>query len=466
MDRKFPADFLFGAATSSFQIEGAAHEDGKGPSIWDDFCRIPGAVLNGDTGDVAIDHYHRYRDDVALMQQLNLQAYRFSISWPRIIPNGRGAIEKRGIDFYDCLVDELLAKNITPLATLYHWDLPSALQKSGGWANRDTAYAFAEYTNVISSALGDRVKQWATHNEPWVVAFIGNAAGIMAPGIKDPNVAFDVAHHLLLGHGLAMNELRTTVPDGKHGIVLNLAPVYIDEASVPADHPAHQAARLADGQLNRIWLDPLFKGEYAQDLLDLNYFTPGIVHAGDFDIIGAPMDWLGINYYQDIRFVPADENTIHAEVLPGVPNTTMFPGVNGLTEAPAVGEITSFGWSVTPHGLTNLLKRVTADYPTVPPMYITENGAAYDDPIIEGHIHDQRRTDYVKAHLHAALDAIEQGVDLRGYMLWSLFDNFEWAAGYGQRFGIVHVDYDTQVRTPKDTALWYARVIQAHAIID
>lgn len=453
----FPANFLWGAATSSYQIEGAVKQDGRGSSIWDDFCYTEGKVANGDTGDVAIDHYNRMPEDLKIMSELGLQAYRFSIAWPRIKPLGRGQIETRGLDFYDRLIDGLLARNIVPLPTLYHWDLPSALQQIGGWTNRDIADYFAEYTSVVVNKFKDRVDQWATLNEPWVSAFLGHAAGIHAPGLKDPAAAFAAAHHLMLAHGKAIGAIRDIAPEAKAGIVLNLAPVYLTEPA-PEDHPAHQSIKLQDAMLNRWWLDAILKGHYPEVLLNLGDMVTNSIQDGDLAEISRPIDWLGINYYQDSRSVPVFGNEEINVTLDSTGNGAM-PGDRGIRMADPVGEITDFGWSTTPDGLRKLLLMLTEDYENLPEMFITENGCAYDDPMVDGKVQDDRRIAYVRAHLKSVEAAIEAGANVKGYMVWSLFDNFEWAEGYRQRFGIIHVDFATQVRTLRQSAHFYKEVI-------
>jgi beta-glucosidase len=428
-ERRFPDDFMWGTATASFQIEGGVDE--RGQCIWDDFCRWPGKVYNGDTGDVADDHYHRYIDDVALMARLGMQGYRFSISWPRVLPEGVGEVNAKGLDFYDRLVDELLKADIDPYVTLYHWDLPTALQRLGGWAARDTAYR-----------LGDRVQNWITHNEPWVVAFLGNLMGIHAPGWQDVNLSLKVAHHLLLSHGLAVPVLRErSAESAQVGITLNFSPAY------PAsDSPEDVAAAVRhDGFSNRWFTDPVYKGVYPQDMWEIfGPFVPRIV-PGDMEIISRPIDFLGVNYYTR-----------------AVVQNTEQGGLNYVTLQPE-GEYTAMEWEVFPQGLTDLLVRLDRDYGS-PRMYITENGCAYEDVVEDGEVHDGKRTEYLKLHFGAALDAIEQGVDLRGYFVWSFMDNFEWAYGYSRRFGIVHVDYETQQRIAKDSALYYASVIARNAV--
>ncbi|RMF03323.1 MAG: beta-glucosidase [Chloroflexi bacterium] len=444
----FPNDFTWGCATASYQIEGAWNEDGKGPSIWDTFSHTPGRVKNGDTGDVACDHYHRWAEDIKLMTSLNLQAYRFSISWPRILPQGRGQVNPAGLDFYSRLVDGLLEAGITPFVTLYHWDLPQALQDEGGWANRATAEAFVEYANVVSRHLGDRVKHWITHNEPWVVAFLGNQVGIHAPGLQDWPTALAASHHLLLSHGWAVPVLRENSPGAEVGITLNTT------VAMPATGSAvdYHAARDVDGYMNRWFMDPLYGRRYPADMVaayrERGYLPNGLsfIRDGDLEDITAQTDFLGINYYT--RTV-ADESTGSDD-----PSTRRIP--------PADTEVTDFDWEVYPDGMFEILCRVHFDY-RPPKIYITENGASYSDgPDENGRVHDERRTSFLRRHFAAAHRAIEAGVPLKGYFVWSLMDNFEWAEGYSQRFGIVWIDYPTGQRIPKDSALWYKEVIAAN----
>ncbi len=436
-----PADFLWGAATASFQIEGATREDGRGESIWDRFCATPGKVKNGDTGELACDHYHRSAPDVALMKGLGLRAYRFSIAWPRILPEGIGRVEEKGLDFYDRLVDELLAAGIRPFATLYHWDLPQTLQERwGGWAGRDTADAFAAYADIVSQRLGDRVKDWITLNEPWCAAWLGYGWGVHAPGLHDPQVALTATHHLLLGHGYAVPLLRRNSPGARVGITLNLAP-----AHAATDSPEDQAAtHLSDGLSNRLYLDPLFTGAYPGDVIDgLGLVGPSI-QRGDMETIGAPLDFLGVNYY--MRFVVQADPS----------------GRNPRGESVHVegAERTAMDWEIYPEGLYELLARVHRDYaPAV--LYVTENGAAFDDTVTQDrHVHDERRRAYLEAHFAQAARAIAEGVPLQGYFVWSLMDNFEWAEGYEKRFGLIYVDYNTQERIVKDSGRWYADMLR------
>jgi beta-glucosidase len=432
---------VWGTATASYQIEGGIEERGR--AIWDDFCRWPGKVHDEDTGDVADDHYHRYEEDVALMADLGLDAYRFSISWPRVFPKGVGEVNEAGLDFYERLVDELLEAGITPFVTLYHWDLPSALQRVGGWAARDTAYHYADYAALVAERLGDRVHHWITHNEPWVAAFVGHSDGRHAPGWEDLGSALQVAHHLLLSHGLAVLPLREAGDKATQvGITLNFSPSY------PAsDDPADvAAARRHDGYANRWFMDPLFEGRYPEDAEDLfGYLLPRVA-PGDMEAIAHPIDFLGVNYYS--RAVVED--------APGefLDYRTLRPE----------GEYTAMDWEVYPQGLTDLLVRLSQDYGS-PLMYITENGCAYADELTpEGEVHDEKRIEYLNAHFCAAHRAMEQGVPLQGYFVWSLMDNFEWAWGYTRRFGIVYVDYETLERIPKHSADYYASVAADNAV--
>lgn len=436
----FPSDFLWGAATASFQIEGAYDEDGRGLSIWDTFCRAPGAVLNGDTGDVACDHYHRYPEDIELMRRIGVKAYRFSIAWPRIIPQGTGSINSAGLDFYDRLVDTLLAAGITPYATLYHWDLPQPLQDAGGWPNRATIDAFLKYTDVITHRLGDRVKNWMTINEPLVIAYLGYWFGIHAPGIRDMKAGFQAAHHVLLAHGQAVPIIRANSPNSRAGIVLN--PNWVDPAS---DSDADKAAaHIADGFNNRWFLDPVLKGEYPADILNILGDNAPKVDDGDLKAISVPIDFLGINYYT--RAVVAYDPTQEG----------------GQRWEHPEGEYTAMDWEVYPLGLYNLLMRLKNEY-NAPPLYITENGAAYEDVVTpDGEICDERRQAYLESHLAACHRAIQDGVPLKGYFVWSLLDNFEWAYGYSRRFGITYVDYTTLKRTLKQSGEWYSKTAKAN----
>ncbi|MBC7221424.1 beta-glucosidase [Candidatus Bipolaricaulota bacterium] len=436
---KFPEGFLWGAATSAYQIEGAWNEDGKGPSIWDTFAHIPGKIRDGSTGDVACDHYHRWREDVALMKELGLKAYRFSISWPRVIPSGKGPLNSKGLDFYDRLVDALLEAGIEPFVTLYHWDLPQALQDLGGWANRDVAYYFSDYAAAVARRLGDRVTYWTTHNEPWVVAWLGHGWGEHAPGVRNPKMALQVAHHLLLSHGLAGEVLRDLGrPDAQVGIVLDLSPV----------HPASEnpndliASQRVDGFRNRWFLDPLFRGSYPADMWAFYGNIVPEVKPGDMAQIARRLDFLGVNYYTRtvVTYDPKEEFQIRRVQV-------------------ETSEHTEMGWEVYPQGLYELLVRLVQEY-EVPALFVTENGAAFNDNLApDGRVCDEKRIQYLRAHIREAHRTIQEGVPLRGYFVWSFLDNFEWTHGYTKRFGIVYVDYKTLHRIPKESAYWYARVI-------
>ena len=426
--QRFPSGFLWGVATSAFQIEGAAHSDGRGDSIWDEFCRRPGAIKDGSNGDVACDHYHRMAEDIALVASLNVRAYRFSISWPRVQPLGSGAWNEAGFAFYDRLVDTLLEHGIEPHVTLYHWDLPQALQQAGGWMSRDTVDRFVEYACEVERRLGDRIASIATHNEPWVVSVLGHEAGIFAPGIKSQKVAMQVSHHLLLSHGLALRALRAQGARAPLGIVLNQSPIH-----AATDSPADLAkARLDDGLTIRWYMDALLHGMYPDDVIAFLGADAPVAPAGEMLAIQQPLDFLGINY--DTRNVSGT----------GAPRDPVAAGT----------EVTDMGWEVFPAGLSELLQRLHADY-DLPPVYIMENGAAYPDRVVEGRVADPDRTRYLRSHIDAMADALDSGVEVAGYFVWSLLDNFEWADGYAKRFGIVYVDYPTQRRIPKDSALWY-----------
>jgi beta-glucosidase len=448
---RFPDGFKWGAATAAYQIEGAAGEDGRRPSIWDTFARTPGNVFRGHTGDVACDHYHRYRDDVGLMAKLGLGTYRFSVAWPRIKPDGTGPVNPRGLDFYDRLVDELLGAGIDPMVTLYHWDLPQALEDSGGWTHRDTAYAFADLAAVTFARLGDRVRSWTTLNEPWCAAFLGYASGEHAPGRREPRASFEAVHHLLLGHGLAAQALRS---GGATEVSVTLNPTQVRPADPAGQHDL-AAAKLIDGLQNRLFLDPVLRGEYPPDMLPLfeRFGAAAAIHDGDTAVMRQPIDFLGVNYY-----MPA---LVRAQV--GTPSNPAYPGSEGIefTEQPV--PVTAMGWPVDPTGLSDLLVRISADYPGVP-MMITENGAAYVDVVDGDRVADRDRIAYLDGHLRAVHTALAQGADLRGYLAWSLLDNYEWGHGYGQRFGLIHVDYDTQRRVLKDSAHWYAEVIRHNGL--
>jgi beta-glucosidase len=427
--RTFPAGFAWGAATAAYQIEGAVQEDGRGESIWDRFCATPGTVRAGDSGAVACDFYHRYPQDIELMRELGLDAFRFSIAWPRILPDGRGRVNEAGLDFYDRLVDDLLAAEIAPFPTLYHWDLPVALEEEGGWTSRRTAEDFVAYVETVVSRLGDRVTHWTTHNEPWVAAWLGYGWGVHAPGRASEQDAVDAAHHLLLSHGWAVEAIRRDAPEAKVGIALNLE--HVDAAS-EADADVEAAAR-TDARANRWFLDPIFRGAYPEDT---GLHPP--VQEGDLAAISAPIDFLGVNNY--FRFVVREGEE--------------------MVEVPGA-QRTSMGWEVHPDSLRRLLVRIASDYAPAS-IYITENGAAFEDVRVhDGSIHDIERTEFLESYTDAVAHAIDDGVPVDGYFVWSFLDNFEWSFGYSKRFGIVYVDYTTLERVPKDSFHWYAQRIRS-----
>jgi beta-glucosidase len=448
---QFPAGFRWGAATAAYQIEGAATEDGRSPSIWDTYAAQPGRVFRGHSGAVACDHYHRYREDVALMAELGLGTYRFSLAWPRIVPDGTGPVNPRGLDFYDRLVDELLAHGIDPMATVYHWDLPQVLEDHGGWANRDTAAHLADYTEACVRRLGDRVGTWTTLNEPSCSAFLGYGSGVQAPGRTEPDTALRAAHHLLLGHGLAAQRLRAA---GVRELSLTLNLSRISPAN-PDDAHDRAAARLIDGLQNRLFLDPALRGRYPDDVLAVfdRFGVTGDVRDGDLDTIATRIDLLGINYYQP--------TLVCARV--GAPATPSFPGSEGVAFLPQDVPTTAMGWPVDASGLADVLIRLATDYPGTPLM-VTENGSAYVDIVDNGRVADPDRIAYFDQHLRAAHQALSAGADLRGYLAWSLLDNYEWSYGYDKRFGLVHVDFTTQTRTPKDSAHWFTSVTRDNAL--
>jgi beta-glucosidase len=438
---RFPPGFGFGVASSAYQIEGATTEGGRGESIWDRYCRVPGRVANGETGDVACDHYHRYSEDLDLMAGLGIRLYRFSIAWPRLFPNGKGVPNQAGIDFYRRLGEGLRERGITPMATLYHWDLPQAIQDEGGWANRDTAHRFAEYADAAFDALGDLVHRWVTQNEPWVTAFEGYGYGSKAPGERNWPRALSVAHHVLLSHGLAVQAFRERRHRGEIGIALNLTPIY----PLTATDADREAARLMDGFHNRWFLDPVLRGGYPIDMVDelSRRFGPlEAIRPDDLATIAEPIDFLGVNYYFSARVFADPEEPLL-----------------GVSAAPPGDHTTAMGWEVTPQALHELLLRLKREYGDLP-LVITENGAAFDDePPTNGFVDDPKRLAYLRSHLAELRRAIADGVDVRGYCAWSLLDNFEWQHGYSKRFGIVYVDYETLRRIPKASALWYRDLI-------
>ncbi|GAB4193171.1 MAG: GH1 family beta-glucosidase [Roseiflexaceae bacterium] len=450
----FPADFIWGVATSSYQIEGAWNEDGRSESIWDRFSHTPGKIKDGSNGDVACDHYHRWREDIALIKELGIPSYRFSIAWPRILPEGRGRVNQAGLDFYSRLVDGLLEAGIQPWVTLYHWDLPQVLQDQGGWPARATAEAFVEYADLVSRALGDRVKHWITHNEPWCASLLSYQLGEHAPGLYNWQQGLAASHHLLLSHGWAVPVLRRNSPGAQVGITLNMSP------SQPASPSAadYEFFRQHDGYMNRWFIDPLYGRHYPADMVAdyvaAGYLPPeglSFVQPGDLAAIAAPTDFLGINFY-----------TRAVLRSPHLPEEQNLPRTVAL--APEA-EWTEMGWEVAPNGLYELLQHLHLTY-RPKAIYITENGASYSDgPDADGRVRDTRRTAYLREHFRTAHRAIQDGVPLAGYFVWSLMDNFEWAFGYKQRFGIVWVDFETQQRIPKDSALWYRDVIAANGLV-
>jgi beta-glucosidase len=451
----FPPGFLWGVATSAFQVEGASTADGRGESIWDRFASAPGAIEDGSDGSVTCDHYRRWPEDVALMRSMGLNAYRFSIAWPRVQPLGKGAPNPAGLDFYDRLVDALLEAGIAPMATLHHWDLPQALQDRGGWGSRDTAAAFVDYTHAVSMRLGDRVRQWVTHNEPWCMASLGHELGVHAPGLRDPALSLRVAHHLLLSHGWAVPALHRNAPRAEVGIVLIASEVEpLTQSEVDRD-----AAREFDGSFNRWYLDPVFRGKYPADAIEdrvrRGHLPAGelpFVEPGDLRAISVPLDFLGLNYYS-------------RTVVSGMPG----PGGEAAPRAVAMAPreaLTDMGWEVWPQGLEDILVRIHRDY-RPPRIYVTENGAAFaDGPNGDGHVHDVRRREYLAGHLRALERAIAAGVPVAGYYHWSLLDNFEWGHGLTKRFGLVHVDHATQRRTLKDSAQYYRAVATRNVVPD
>jgi beta-glucosidase len=433
----FPPGFVWGAATAAYQTEGAATEDGRGESIWDRFTTLPGRIANGDTGRVACDSYHRYAEDVRLMWDLGLNAYRFSVAWPRVLPEGRGTVNAAGLDFYDRLVDELLAAGIEPFVTLYHWDLPQALEDRGGWPARETVDAFADYVEVVVARLGDRVSRWITQNEPWVISWLGYGRGEHAPGRRSDRDALAAAHHVLLSHGRAVEVIRRDRPAAQVGITIDVIPIH---PLTPSD--ADLAAMIEeDGFRNRWILDPVLRGSYPEDTTRrFERILPTVVD-GDMETISAPLDFLGVNYYR--RHVVEAGPT-------GGPVVVDVPG----------GEHTAVGWEVYPDGLYELLLRMHEEY-APPPLFITENGAAFGDVRRNGTVDDPERTSYLDRHLDAVARAIRDGVRVDGYFVWSLLDNFEWARGYAPRFGLVYVDYGTLERVPKQSYHWYRDFIAA-----
>ncbi|MBO3086354.1 GH1 family beta-glucosidase [Cellulomonas fengjieae] len=464
--RQFPADFLWGSATAAYQIEGAFDEDGRGPSIWDTFSRTPGKVLNGDTGDVAVDHYHRVPEDIAIMTDLGLQAYRFSIAWPRVQPTGSGEFNQAGLDFYVDLADRLIAAGIKPVATLYHWDLPQALEDEGGWANRQTALNFAVYARKLAEVLGDRIHVWTTLNEPWCSAFLGYGSGVHAPGVTDDAKALAAVHHLNLAHGLAGRAIKDVLGDDTPiSVTLNL---HVTRAA--SDSPEDlEAKRRIDTIANDVFLSPMLDGEYPKEVFG---DTEGIsdwsfVQDGDLELIKVPLALLGVNYYSTNRVqhgTPAVGDGTPGPDGHRSSENSAWTGATNVEWVAQPGPYTAMGWNIEPQGLVDLLMELHERYPNVP-MAITENGAAfYDEVSADGRVHDPDRVAYLHDHIDAVGEAMDRGADVRGYFVWSLLDNFEWAYGYDRRFGVVRVDYQTQERTVKDSGLWYRELLRTRTI--
>jgi beta-glucosidase len=448
--RLLPPGFELGVAMASYQIEGAVHEGGRGTSIWDTFSHTPDKVARGDTGDVACDHFHRYPEDVALMADLGVDAYRLSVAWPRIQPDGRGPVNRQGVDFYSRLVDTLLGRGITPVVTLYHWDLPQALEDAGGWPHRDTAHRFADFAVSVQEHLGDRVQRWITLNEPYCSSVLGYGTGRHAPGVKDAGAALAAAHHLLLGHGLAVDAMREHDAHASYGITLNLEPV-----SALTDRPAdHRAAARSLVLSNLLFSDPVLAGRYPEAAREIWSAASdfSFLRDGDLETTSVPLDFLGVNYYfpARVRDVPHDEPE---------PALRRIDDLGTASPLLADDEVTEMGWPVDADGLRRLMLWLHETYPGLPPVYVTENGRAAADTVEAGAVEDTDRIRYVDGHLRALARAVEAGVDVRGYFLWTLLDNFEWAAGYAKRFGLVHVDYDTLERLPKASFEWYREVI-------
>lgn len=464
---RFPSDFVWGSSTAAYQVEGAVREGGRTPSIWDTFAHTPGKVHQGDNGDTACDHYHRYRDDVALMSGLGLNAYRFSVSWPRVQPTGRGPAVQQGLDFYRSLADELLGAGITPVLTLYHWDLPQELEDAGGWPERDTAHRFADYARIVAEALGDRVELWTTLNEPWCSAFLGYGSGVHAPGRTDPAAALRAAHHLNLAHGLGIQALRSELP-ARARLMVSLNPAFVRARS---DSEADRdAARRIDALATRVFSGPMLHGRYDEDLLaDTAGVTDwSFVQDGDTATAHQPLDALCLNYYTPSLVSGVvdggPDQAVERRDGHGASEHSPWPAAERVAFHQAPGEQTAMGWSIDPAGMTELLLRFSREAPQLA-LYVTENGAAYEDkPDAAGKVHDPERIAYLYQHIAAVHDAMTAGADVRGYFLWSLMDNFEWAYGYSKRFGAVRVDYETQARTPKSSAHWYAKLARTGAL--
>lgn len=456
----FPAGFTWGASTAAYQIEGATGADGRGVSVWDTFSRVPGKVRGGDTGDVACDSYHRYQEDADLLQALGLSSYRFSISWPRIMPSGAGAVNQAGLDYYKALLDALGERGISAAATLFHWDLPQALQDQGGWASRDIALRFADYAAVVGEALGDRIERWITLNEPLVVSHLGYRVGVHAPGLADEAAAAAATHHLLLGHGLAAAALRAAVPAAAVGITLNLTPVLVAPNANGSAELLERARLVADATQNGVFLEPLLSGRYPEHAPAAILPPAGLIREGDMTVISAPLDFLGVNYYRPQHLRPGDPANLRLREFRPLP----FTGDGVVEYYPDGLELTNMDWLIDPDGLYELLVRLSADAPGLP-LYITENGCAAEDYLDPaGNVNDLERIKFLHQHLAACARAVRDGMHLAGYYVWSLLDNFEWAYGYQKRFGIVYVDFPTGRRIPKASSAFYASVAGANAV--
>ena len=458
MSSTFPKDFTWGTASSSYQIEGAFDKDGRGQSIWDTFSKTPGKVVNGDTGDTACDHYYRFEEDIAIMKQLGVSAYRFSIAWPRLFPQGDSLREERGFDFYNRLINALISAGIEPMVTLYHWDLPQALEDKGGWANRSIVDNFAAYAKACAEAFGDRVTNWITLNEPWCVSWLGYSNGVHAPGKKDFNLAIAASHHTALSHAAASRAIRESRPDAIVGLTVNMNNIHNES---PNDSEVRDFISLNDANLNRWWIDAFTTGQYPQELIAVyGDRVKDVILPGDSALLKVETDFLGVNYYCD-GFVrsprPEDKPAIEGGFMP-------FPQrVDQSAPADLAKNLTAMGWVITPEGLGNLVKRIHRDWPEIPYIVITENGGAFNDVKVDGEIVDEARISYLVAHLQSLQSAINEGAPVRGYFAWSLLDNFEWAEGYEKRFGIVYVDYETFERTPKSSFNKYKEIIAANS---
>lgn len=463
--RDFPADFLWGTATAAYQIEGGVNEGGRGPSIWDVYSHTPGRTLGGDTGDVACDHYHRWESDLDELERLGVGAYRFSVSWPRILPAGRGQVNEEGLAFYERIIEGLRARGIAPILTLYHWDLPQALEEEGGWASRSTAWAFAEYARILARRFGERVHVWTTLNEPWCSAYLGYASGVHAPGRQDPAAALAAVHHLNLAHGLAARAIREEIgQEARVSVTLNL---HVVRAADPASAGDRRAVEQIEALANGAFLGPMLDGAYPEVLVSMTapHCDWSFVHEGDLEATRARMDVLGVNYYSPV-LVRACEPGAGASGADGHGNSDASPwiGADGVEFLAQPGLHTDMGWPIDASGLSELLMSLSRRYPGLPLM-VTENGAAFPDPerveSADERVRDPQRVAYLHDHVAAVADALDQGADVRGYFAWSLMDNFEWAYGYSKRFGILHVDYKTLERTWKDSAHWYSRLARS-----